>query len=145
MPTYTCWSEQGVIDEQARARVARALTEIHHEVAVGPRYFVQVVFNDLTSGAIFLAGEPAPREHVWVRADIRSGRSPEQKKGLLDRITREVGQIAGVDPTHVWVYINDIPGSDIAEHGRPLPDPGQEDAWFAALPQDLQDRLERLK
>jgi len=47
MPTYTCWSEPGVVAPEAKALIVKALTEIHHEVAVAPRYFVQVVFAEL--------------------------------------------------------------------------------------------------
>jgi phenylpyruvate tautomerase PptA (4-oxalocrotonate tautomerase family) len=138
MPTYSCWATAGTIPVEARKRVADALTEIHHDVAVAPRYFVQVVFIDL-------AGQQADAAHVWIRADIRAGRTDEQKRELLRRITTEVGDIVDVSPEEVWVYINDIPGANIAEYGRPLPDPGDEDRWFAALPQELQQRLDPLR
>ncbi len=141
MPTYTCWSEPGVVAPEAKALIAKALTEIHHEVAVAPRYFVQVVFAELQANSIFIAGRPAPPAHLWVRADIRAGRSPAQKHELLERITKEIGQLIGAGPEDVWVYINDIPGSNIAEYGRDLPEPGQEAAWFAALPPAMQETL----
>jgi phenylpyruvate tautomerase PptA (4-oxalocrotonate tautomerase family) len=144
MPTYTCWSEAGIVSPEARAKIATALTEIHHEVAVAPRYFVQVLFADLAADSLFLAGHEAPAGHVWIRADIRAGRTEEQKHELLRRITEEVGGILGLPTERVWVYICDIPGSNISEYGRALPDPGQEDAWFDQLPPDLQDRLTKL-
>lgn len=145
MPTYACWSTAGTIPVEAREQVVRALTEIHHEVALAPRYFVQVVFHDLTPGAIYIAGQLAEPGHVWIRADIRAGRTDDQKKEMLRRITTEVGQIVGAPPEEIWVYIDDIPGGNIAEYGRPLPDPGEEDSWFAALPADLQERLDPLR
>ena len=141
MPTYTCWSEPGVIAPEQRAAVATALTEIHHEVAVAPRYFVQVVFTELAAGALFLAGQPATTGHLWIRADIRAGRTDTQKRAMLERITTEVGAILSLPPEEVWVYLCDVPGAAIAEHGRALPEPGEEEAWFAALPEDLQRRL----
>ena len=144
MPTYTCWSEAGVVPTEARAKIATALTEIHHEVAAAPRYFVQVVFADLATDSVFLAGQAASAGHVWIRADIRAGRTEETKSELLRRITKEVGGILGLAPEHVWVYMCDIPGPNIAEYGRVLPDPGQEDAWFGQLPQDLQEQLAKL-
>ncbi|KQS60785.1 4-oxalocrotonate tautomerase [Geodermatophilus sp. Leaf369] len=145
MPTYTCWSESGLVGPEQKQAVATALTEIHHEVAVAPRYFVQVIFTELVPGSVFLAGQPATRGHVWIRADIRAGRTVEQKRALLERITVEVGAILGLPPEEVWVYVCDIPGSSIAEHGRVLPEPGGEDAWFDALPPDLQERLAALR
>lgn len=141
MPTYACWATADTIPVEARKRIVDALTEIHHEVAVAPRYFVQVVFNDLTPGSMYVAGQAADPAHVWIRADIRAGRTDQQKQVMLARITTEVGGIVGVSPEEVWVYINDIPGANIAEFGRPLPDPGNEDQWFAALPAELQERL----
>lgn len=141
MPTYVCWSETGTVSQQDRPDVAAALTEIHHEVAVGPRYFVQVLFAEVSPGSFFLAGRNAPPGHVWVRADIRTGRTEDQKREMLRRITTEVGAILEIEPEHVWVYITDIPGASVAEYGRPLPDPGGEAAWFSALPQALQGEL----
>jgi phenylpyruvate tautomerase PptA (4-oxalocrotonate tautomerase family) len=144
MPTYTCWSEAGVISAQSREAIAGVLTEIHHEVAVAPRYFVQVIFTELTAGSLFLAGRPAPRGHVWIRVDLRTGRTAEQKRELLTRITTEVGKVLAIGPEHVWVYLSDIPGASVAEYGRPLPDPGGEAAWFAALPESLRQELSGL-
>ena len=114
-------------------------------MAVAPRYFVQVVFNDLAPGSIYIAGQPANSGHVSIRADIRAGRTHAQKTALHDRITTEVGQILDVAPEEVWVYICDIPGANIAEYGVSLPDPGEEDQWFDALPDGLQRRLEPLR
>lgn len=142
MPTYTCWSEKGLVSREDRARIATALTGIHHDVGKAPRYFVQVVFTELEPESLFIAGAPAtPRGHVWIRADIRAGRSVEQKRDLVLGISQEIGAILELPPQEVWVYICDIPGSSIAEYGAVLPDPGQEEAWFAALPPELQKKL----
>lgn len=145
MPTYTCWADAGTISVEARPKIVDALTEIHHDVAVAPRYFVQIVFTDLTPGSIYVAGQPADPGHVWIRADIRAGRTDEQKQILLDSITREVGQILDIAPEEVWVYICEIPGGNVAEYGRSLPHPGEEDQWFNALPSELQQRLKPLR
>lgn len=144
MPTYNCWSETGVVPPESRQHVATALTEIHHEVALAPRFFVQVIFNEVAPGSLFLAGRPAETGHLWIRADIRSGRTDEQKRELLERITNEVGALLGLPPESVWVYLSDIPGASVAEYGRPLPSPGQEGEWFASLPTELQQRLSPL-
>ena len=172
MPTYTVWSATGLIAPAARAQIAQTargqraaatltaqITEIHHDVARAPRYFVQVVYTELQPDSHFVAGQPASPKHVWVRVDLRSGRTADQKRRLLERLTTEVGAIVGADAEEVWmrlgrakcvlttrqVYLNDIDGPNIAEYGRPLPAPGQEDAWFAALPETLRKRLEPLK
>lgn len=59
----------------------------------------------------------------------------------MTRIVDEVASIAGVSKESVWVYISDIPGTSVVEFGQILPPPGEEDAWFAKLPRDLQDGL----
>lgn len=144
MPTYTCWSQNGAIPIGSRDDIVHALAEIHHEVAIAPRYFVQVIFNDLDPGSIYVAGQAASEEHIWIRADIRAGRTDEQKGELLGRIASEIGTIVGTEPENIWVYICDIPGPSISEFGRVLPNPGQEEAWFAELPPELQARLSPL-
>jgi len=144
VPTYTCWSEAGVISSEVRGRVATALTEIHHEVADAPRYLVQVLFADVPVGCQFLAGQQVSDGYVWIRADIRAGRTDDLKRELLLRMMREVSEILDFAPEQVRVYICEIPGPNIAEYGQIMPHPGQEEAWFAGLPKDLQERLTRL-
>lgn len=144
MPTYTCWAKRKTITPENRQRIAAALTGIHHEVALAPRYFVQVLFPEVDDDALFLAGCPVTGEHVWIRADIRSGRTVEQKSELLLRATREVAEILALRPDEVWVYLCDIPGHGMTEYAELLPDPGGEDGWFRALPERVQKRIEDL-
>ena len=144
MPTYTCWSQAGVISTEERAQIATALTEIHHEVAAAPRYLVQVLFADVSAGSQFLAGEPATDGYVWIRADIRAGRTEEVKRRLLLRMVGEVSEILGLAPEQVRIYICEIPGPNIAEYGQVMPPPGQEEAWFAQLPAEVRERLAKL-
>lgn len=145
MPTYTVSSRIGLIDQEHRAAVAELLTTLHNEIAVAPRYLVQVLFNDLATGALFLAGKQAPEGHVWIHADIRSGRTQQQKTDLLEQITSRVADALGLTPEHVWVYINEIPGEHMTEYGKLLPQPGHEEEWFTTLPQALQEELSNLK
>jgi hypothetical protein len=83
-------------------------------------------------------------DQIWVRADIRSGRTNEQKSQMLRRIMQEVGRISGVAEEMVWVYLSEIPPANIAEYGHVLPAPGEEDAWFSALPDALREKLRPL-
>jgi hypothetical protein len=41
----------------------------------------------------------------------------------------------------VWVYISVIPAERVAEYGRSLPAPGQENDWLALLPEALKEKL----
>jgi hypothetical protein len=59
----------------------------------------------------------------------------------MTRIADDVCAIAGAPRENVWVYISDIPGTSVMEFGHILPPPGEETAWFARLPPDLQEKL----
>lgn len=142
MPTYAVTTARAVGPEQ-RARIARSVTAIHAGEADAPRYFVQVIFYRVEPGSIFIAGEPASPDHVWVRADIRAGRSAEQKAAILTRIMRETSAILGIAEQDVWVYVSDIPAQGVLEFGNVLPQPGGEVEWLAGLPEDLRQKLSR--
>lgn len=142
MPTYAVTTARAVGPEQ-RARIARSVTAIHAGEADAPRYFVQVIFYRVEPGSIFIAGEPASPDHVWVRADIRAGRSAEQKAAILTRIMRETSAILGIAEQDVWVYVSDIPAQGVLEFGNVLPQPGGEAEWLAGLPEDLREKLSR--
>ena len=144
MPTYVCWTTAGSLDAKQRARIAESITIIHAEEGRAPRYFVQVVFNEIQADSFFVGSLPAAKGHIWIRADIRSGRTDEQKRGILERITADVSAITGVGQEEVWVYISDIDAAGVLEFGHVLPQPGQESAWFAKLPDALQKRLKAL-
>jgi len=57
---------------------------------------------------------------------------------------RDIGKTSAAAEDRVWVYLSDIPAANIAEYGRALPPPGSEDAWFATLPEALQEKLRSL-
>lgn len=142
MPTYAFTSARKLTAAE-RARLVESVTTIHQVEATAPRYFVQVVFYNVELGSIFIGGEPASPDHVWVRADIRSGRTREQKAKMLQRIMRETSEILGISEQAVWVYISDIPAHGVLEFGNVLPEPGGEAQWLASLPPDLREKLAR--
>lgn len=140
MPTYAYSTARNVTPEQ-RASLVRSVTAIHEKEATAPRYFVQVIFYKTEPGSIFIGGEPASCDHVWVRADIRSGRTDQQKARMLNRIMTETSAILEISEQDVWVYLSDIPAQGVLEFGNVLPEPGGEEQWLAALPADLRDKL----
>jgi hypothetical protein len=42
------------------------------------------------------------------------------------------------------LYLCDIPAANVAEYGRVLLPPGEEDAWFSSLPDAMRERLRPL-
>ena len=117
---------------------------LHHDGPGAPRYLVQVIFYELASGNHYVAGELARPEQIWIRGDLRSGRTEEQKAQILRRILRGVAKSADAPDEAVWVYLSDIPATNIAEYGCILPLPGEENAWFEMLPDPLKAKLSPL-
>ena len=142
MPTYAFTTAKPLTQAQ-RAKLVESVTTLHSVEAAAPRYFVQVVFYKVEPGSIFIGGEAASADHVWVRAIIRSGRSNEQKARILRRVMRETSEILGISEQAVWVYISDIPAQGVLEFGNVLPEPGGEEKWLASLPSDLREKLVR--
>lgn len=140
MPTYAFTTMKALTLAQ-REKIVASVTAIHAEEATAPRYFVQVVFYDVGPGAMFIGGSPAPDKHVWVRADIRSGRTREQKAAIMQRLMRETSATLDVSTENVWIYISDIPAEGVTEFGAVLPPPGGEEQWLASLPAALREKL----
>ncbi|MCX7307717.1 MAG: tautomerase family protein [Afipia sp.] len=144
MPTYVCSTAAGRFSPAQRAAIAESITAIHAEEGRAPRYFVQVLFNEVQPKGHFIGGTLAPEGLVWVRADIRSGRTDGQKKAIMERIANDISAVAKVERENVWVYISDIPATGVLEFGHVLPPPGQEEGWFASMPKALKERLQTL-
>lgn len=141
MPTYVCWTRAGLLSAEQRQSIVQSITKAHHDVALAPKYFVQIIFNELKPGTHFIAGEEADPDHIWVRADIRTGRTQDQRVRLMLRIAEDLSAITDAPRENIWIYISDIPGPSVVEFGQVLPQPGEEDAWFDKLPSDLQHKL----
>ena len=141
MPTYACSAAAGRLTPAQKVEIVQSITAIHHEETGAPRYFVQVIFYDIAHANHYIAGQLAPAGQMWIRGDIRDGRSEEQKSRMLSRILQEVSRIGEIAEEEVWVYLSDIPAQNMAEYGRVLPVPGAENAWFATLPAALRERL----
>ena len=144
MPTYVCSAAIERLTPVQKAEIVRSITTIHHEETGAPRYLVQVIFYDLAPDSHYVAGQLAPADQIWVRGDIRGGRTNEQKSQMLHRIMQDVGKASGAAEETVWVYLSEIPAENIAEYGRVLLPPGSEDAWFATLPDALREKLRSL-
>ncbi|MGH8728503.1 MAG: tautomerase family protein [Burkholderiales bacterium] len=144
MPTYVCSHREGALTKDQKAKIAAEITRVHNDVTGAPRFFVQVLFNDLKVGNQFIGGAPPPSDQVWIRGDIRAGRSEQDKGRLLLGILKGFSRISRVPEADVWVYLTELPAKNMAEFGQVLPEPGAEEAWMAALPQAEQERLHKL-
>jgi len=144
MPTYVVTAPTGRLSGEQKARLAARITDIHCTLTGAPAYFAQVLFTDVTPGNYFLGGKPLKDDNIFVHGQIRAGRGPEIKEPLILQMMSATAEIAQTDPSHVQVYIVDVPARQIAEWGQLLPLPGEEAAWDASIPEHVKQRMKDL-
>lgn len=142
MPTYACSVPHGTLSDDQKKRMARAISLRHSEATGAPSFFVQVIFEERLASNCFVGGDLAPRQ-IWIRADIRSGRSPEIRGNLMLQIMEDVVKVTGTRKEDVWIYICNVEPTDMVEFGHILPEPGRELDWFNQLPPALQNELKQ--
>ncbi|UFX46162.1 4-oxalocrotonate tautomerase family protein [Bradyrhizobium sp. 41S5] len=136
MPTYACISAQGRLSAEQKGRIAGEITRIHAEVTGAPSYFAQVIFSEVNPGNWFMGGVPVAHDHIFVYGHIRSGRAAVDKTRMIKLMADAVGAAANADSKRaVWVYLNELQPRQMIEFGHVLPEPGDEPAWTAALPE----------
>lgn len=124
MPLYTLTTEEGVLSSEARSRLAVELTTLHAEYAGVPKNWVHVVFQEYPPGRGFTAGEPAATAALTLL--IRSGRTPEYKRGLLQRLWTLFQAATGAHDDQIVIGIQEVPPSQAMEMGRIMPDVASE-------------------
>ena len=125
MPLYRCTTPTDSLSGGQRSALASAITDIHCDETTAPPTFVHVQFHDA----------PADDPGRWsIHGGLRAGRSAEVTANIVERCTKAMVDIAGVDPDQVTMRVSQTPASWIYEGGRVLPEPGQEAAWMDATP-----------
>src|SRR5215469_11417500 len=142
MPTYVCYLPSGAYDTSQKARIAKAISRRHSEATGAPPYFVQVQIEESKMDE-FLGGQ-LTHTHIWVRGDIRAGRTPDQRTSLMLNIMQDISEITDLNEDNIWVYLCNLAPTDMVEYGHVLPAPGEEEQWFANLPPRLREYLKSL-
>jgi phenylpyruvate tautomerase PptA (4-oxalocrotonate tautomerase family) len=143
MPTYVCSVPPGILSEDQKTRIAVAISHRHSEATGAPSFFVQVVIEESESTRRYLGGE-LTNAHIWIRGDIRAGRSEQTRQQLMLNIMKDVSSIASIREEAIWVYLCNLEPTDMVEYGHVLPQPGGEQGWFENLPPSLQKYLKAL-
>jgi phenylpyruvate tautomerase PptA (4-oxalocrotonate tautomerase family) len=143
MPTYVCSVPENSVDDRQKEAIAEAISRIHSEETGAPNFFCQIVMEEKKPTDRFLGPSRASNQ-IWIRGDIRSGRTEAHRTRMMLRMTEEVSQITGVKGQDVWVYLCNLSPTDMVEYGHVLPKPGDETAWFDRLPKSLQDYMKKL-
>jgi len=104
-----------------------------------------VIFNEVEAGDWFMGGAPLNHEHIFVYGHIRDGRAAVDKTRMIKLMAEAVAAAAQVESTRaVWVYVNELPPRQMIEFGHVLPEPGDEPAWTAALPEEDRAYMQKI-
>ncbi len=136
MPTYIVRSTLPNLPTPTKQRIAQAITTAHADITGANTFFAQVVFDHAPGEDWFIGGVPLQGENLFVHGHVRSGRTDEQKRTLVERLVHDVAAASGLPTQSIWIYLSEIRPSLMAEFGHVLPEPGEEAAWFDALPED---------
>jgi phenylpyruvate tautomerase PptA (4-oxalocrotonate tautomerase family) len=120
MPLYTIITQTGVLNGEAKAKLAGEMTTLHSEYSGVPKNWVHIVFQEYAAGNGFTAGEPAATAALTLL--IRTGRSPEYKRELLMRIWRLLQDATGAPDDQIVLGIQEVPPSQAMEMGQIMPD-----------------------
>ena len=140
MPTYVCAVPPKTLGDYQKDQIAAAIGRRHSEATGAPSFFVQVIIEESDTTRRYLGSELSGA-HIWIRGDIRAGRSEAVRGALMLAIMKDVSAIAGIPEESIWIYLCNLQPTDMVEFGHVLPPPGQEEAWFKSLPPALQTYL----
>jgi phenylpyruvate tautomerase PptA (4-oxalocrotonate tautomerase family) len=109
--------------------LAGEIARIHPSMIHVPSTYVNVAFHELAADDLYAGGVPA--SPVLVTGWVREGHPADDTTRLATEISTAVTRICGIDVERVLVVIQPSPARFAVEGGRVLPEPGQEQAWFA--------------
>jgi len=136
------YNYQNLLSNEQKDKIAEFITKTHCEITGAPNYYVQIIFHE-NNKRRYVAGKLSDSQ-IWIYGDIRSGRPIEKRCLLINKFVEGVSKIASIPATDVWVFLNNLEGSDILEWGVILPESGKEGEWFNSLPKELQEKLNKL-
>ena len=145
MPTYTVTNSNFNFTSKQQKNLAEGITKVHNVVTGANTYFAQVIFNKTKKNNHFMGGKKVKEPSLFLLGQIRAGRSKEVKDKLISDLKNVLVKNSKLDETQVWVYINDLPPSQMIEYGAILPESGKEKQWFANLPIKLKKKLEAIE
>ena len=145
MPTYTVTNSNFNLSSKQQKNLAEEITKVHNVVTGANTYFAQVIFNKTKKDNHFMGGKKVKEPSLFLLGQIRAGRSKEVKDKLIVDLKDVLIKNSKLDETQVWVYINDLPPSQMIEYGAVLPESGKEREWFNNLSRKLKDKLSKIE
>ncbi|PHQ72491.1 MAG: cis-3-chloroacrylic acid dehalogenase [Marinobacter sp.] len=141
MPTYTVTVANLSLSVQQKSQIANAITTAHNAQTGAPRFFAQVLFFSTEEGDHFVGGCVNKAPQIYVHGLVRQGRSNDVKQALMSQMLEEIARIAGLTVEDIWIYLQDIPATQMIEFGRFLPAPGDEAEWEREMTPEKRSRL----
>ena len=145
MPTYTVTNSNFNLTSQQQKKIAEGITKVHNVVTGANTYFAQVIFNKTKKNNHFMGGKKLKEPSMFLLGQIRAGRTKEIKDKLISKLKDILIKKSRLDETQVWVYIIDLPPSQMIEYGAVLPESGKENEWFLNLSPKLRKKLSALE
>lgn len=124
MPLYTVITQERVVADPARAKIAEEITRIHSSVMKVPKNFVRVVFLSYPSGSGFTGGSEAPT--AALNCILRSGHTVQEKVDILNQLWTMLQDLTGIPTDQLALSLQEIPSSNAMEMGQIMPEVGHE-------------------
>ncbi len=144
MPTYTVTNSNFNLTSKDQKKLAEGITKVHNVVTGANTYFAQVIFNKTKKNNHFMGGKKVKEPSIFLLGQIRSGRPKKIKDKLISDLRNIVIKNSKLNETQVWVYIIDLPPSQMIEYGEVLPESGKEKEWFSKLSKKLKKKLSKI-
>ena len=145
MPTYTLTSSNINLNPKKQKEIAKGITKIHNVVTGANTYFAQVIFNNTKKKNHFMGGKIVKEPSIFLLGQIRAGRSKKIKDRLISDLKNIIIKTSKLEESHIWVYIIDLPPSQMIEYGAVLPESGKESEWFTNLSPKLKNKLSKIE
>ena len=145
MPTYTVNNSNFNLTAKQKNNLAQGITKVHNVVTGANTYFAQVIFNKTKKNNHFMGGKKVKEPSLFLLGQIRAGRTKKIKDRLISDLKNILVEKTKLDETQVWVYIVDLPPSQMIEYGAVLPESGKELQWFKGLSNKLKKKLSQME
>ena len=144
MPTYTVTNSNFNLTSKQQNNLAKGITKVHNVVTGANTYFAQVIFNKTKKNNHFMGGKKVKEPSIFLLGQIRAGRPKKIKDKLISDLRDTIIKNSKLDETQIWVYIIDLPPSQMIEYGAVLPKSGKEKEWFSKLSKKLKIKLSKM-
>ena len=145
MPTYTVTNSNFTLSSKQQNNLAEGITKVHNVVTGANTYFAQIIFNKTKKNNHFMGGKKVEEPSIFLLGQIRAGRPKKTKDKLISDLRDVIIKNSKLDETQVWVYIVDLPPSQMIEYGAVLPESGKEIEWFSKLSSKLKKKLSKIE